>query len=70
MTNKTSITVSQHFNRCYKQGMPTDGIIPEYLYKVEKTVNTMIVKIGEEIPPQLLQDLINANHNVTIVPVK
>lgn len=71
MAAKTSITVFQVRNLKFDQNKPKGGTEnPEFMYYAQKTVNTLIVHIGQHLTPDHVQDLINQGHNVTIEPVK
>ena len=66
-----SIKVTQVFNPSYNGGGPKDRVTnPEHSYRVEQTVNTMTVAIGQYLNPDRLQGLIDSGIDVTIVPVK
>lgn len=71
MAKKASVTVSQVFNGKYDSTKPdhtTEN--PQHIYRVEKTVNTIQVKIGEYLPPSKITSLIESDVDVTVVPVK
>lgn len=68
---KQTVTVTQFYNPKYDAGKPDDGESnAEYVYKVERTTNTLVVKIGQSLTPSRVQGLIDQDIGVTVVPVK
>ena len=68
---KMSVIVSQHFNPKFdSQGTVDDRHNAEFTFQVEKTVNTLVVHIGEYLVPEQVQNLINSGIDVTVVTVK
>jgi hypothetical protein len=66
-----SVVVSQRYNPKFDSNKPVNASDnSEELYQVEKTVNTMRVKIGQYLKPFEVQALIKDDINVTIQPVK
>ena len=71
MASKQSMTLSQFYNPRHSTNPehPTPDE-PEYLYKVERAVNTLVEHIGSNLKPDRVQDLIESGVDVTIVPTK
>lgn len=68
---KASVTVMQYLNPRYdnnKPKHPTEN--SEFSYKVERTVNTLTVSIGQMLVQSQVQTLIDDEIDVTVVPVK
>ena len=67
----SSMIVEQYFNHNYTKDQPKDPKDnPERIYKVLKTVNTLVEEIGATITPARVQELIDQGINVTVQPVK
>ena len=66
-----SVVITQGCNPKFDANKTRDGTTnPEYLYRVEKTINTLRVKIGQWLTPTEVEDLIAMDVNITVGPLK
>lgn len=66
----TDIIVTQHRNHNYGAAREDGTREPEYLYEVEKTVNTLVENLGTMINKDRINDLISIGINVTVLRPK
>jgi 3-deoxy-D-manno-octulosonic acid (KDO) 8-phosphate synthase len=65
------VVLSQCYSHSFNPALPADDEHnTELCYQVEKTVNTLHVKIGQYLTPNEVQALIDAQVHTTIQPVK
>lgn len=68
---KKSVTVTQWLNPRFDSSKPPCvKSNPEYSYRVDRTINTLEVSIGQCLPPLELQKLIDRGLNVTVAATK